>query len=224
MIDTVKTAPHERARLADGGEAWDGATEGVGDPLAPLLVHLPDDDAAMVRHAWAYAHSLYGSLRLSTGEAIAEHALGIARILDAARADAPARASGLLFSAGALLAKPEEQLAEEFGNDIADIVMGVRKLARLGEQMRDRAPRHSSDPKEVSQQVETLRKMLLAFATDIRVVLVRLASRLQTLRFYASSKLPVPEALARESLDLYAPLANRLGVWQIKWELEDLSF
>ncbi len=192
------------------------------DALTPLVQHLREEDAAQVRRAWEFALTLYGSLKLSTGEAMTTHALGIAQILDAARADAPARASGVLFSAGSLLARPEEQLVENFGRDIGDIVLGVRKLARLGEQLRK--TEHSRDPKEISQQIETLRKMLLAFATDIRVVLVRLASRLQTLRYFAQTKLPLPAGLARESLDLYAPLANRLGVWQIKWELEDLSY
>jgi len=66
--------------------------------------------------------------------------------------------------------------------------------------------------------------MLLAFSRDLRVVLLRLSSRLQTLRWYAASRQPVPHALADESLQVLAPLANRLGIWQIKWELEDLSF
>jgi GTP pyrophosphokinase len=76
----------------------------------------------------------------------------------------------------------------------------------------------------VQVQTENVRKMLLAFSRDLRVVLLRLASRLQTLRFYAASKKAVPQALADESLNVFAPLANRLGIWQIKWEMEDLSF
>ena len=73
-------------------------------------------------------------------------------------------------------------------------------------------------------QTENVRKMLLAFSRDLRVVMLRLASRLQTLRFHAASKRPVSPSLARESLQVFAPLANRLGIWQVKWELEDLSF
>ena len=73
-------------------------------------------------------------------------------------------------------------------------------------------------------QAEALRRMLLAMANDLRVVLLRLASRLQTLRYYALSKSAGAEPFARETLELYAPLANRLGIWQLKWELEDLSF
>jgi GTP pyrophosphokinase len=73
-------------------------------------------------------------------------------------------------------------------------------------------------------QTESVRKMLLAFSRDLRVVMLRLASRLQTLRHFAATKLPVPPGLASEALQVFAPLANRLGIWEIKWEMEDLSF
>ncbi len=204
-----------------------------------LVDHLDPLDAQAVRKAWDFAETLYGAARLPTGEAIVEHALGIVRILDAVRADAPARAAGFLFSAGERLAKPEEQLKENFGDEIATIAIGVRQLARVGNATR---PLHRAagggeggkpggkpmDAKSIERQAETLRKMVLAFSTDIRVVLVRLASRLQTLRWYAENKTPLAEwadpDIARESLELYAPLANRLGVWQIKWQIEDLAF
>ena len=200
-----------------------------------LVDHLEPADAQAVRKAWDFAAALYGNARLPTGEAIAAHALGTVRILDAVRADAPARSAGFLFSAAERLAKPDEQLKENFGDEIATIAIGVRQLARVGVATR---PLHRAtgslqsgklaDPKLIERQTETLRKMVLAFSTDIRVVLVRLASRLQTLRWYAENKTPLAEwadpDIARESLELYAPLANRLGVWQIKWEIEDLAF
>ena len=81
-----------------------------------------------------------------------------------------------------------------------------------------------TDREVLAQQLERVRKMLLAFSHDLRVVLLRLASRLQTLRYYAASKQPCPRAMVRETQQVFAPLANRLGIWQIKWELEDLSF
>src|SRR5690606_448941 len=77
---------------------------------------------------------------------------------------------------------------------------------------------------DTAAQTENVRKMLLAFSRDLRVVLLRLASRLQTLRYCAASRRPVSPAMAREALQVFAPLANRLGIWQIKWELEDLAF
>jgi len=205
-----------------------------------LVDHLDPPDAQVVRKAWDFAAALYGTGKLSSGEEIVAHALGLARILDAVRADPAARAAGLLFAAAERLAKPEEQLKDNFGDEIATIAIGVRQLARLGNATRP-AYRHAAplmpgaagdtkatDQKAIERQAETLRKMLLAFSTDIRVVLVRLASRLQTLRWYAEVKTPLAEwadpDIARESLELYAPLANRLGVWQIKWEIEDLAF
>jgi GTP pyrophosphokinase len=93
----------------------------------------------------------------------------------------------------------------------------VQRLSRAAET----SAQLMDDPK---LQTENVRKMLLAFSRDLRVVMLRLASRLQTLRHFAATKLPVPAALARESLQVFAPLANRLGIWQIKWEMEDLSF
>ncbi len=224
------------------GPAPGGADEQNARVIDALVDHLDPVDAQGVRKAWDFADALYGSGKLATGEEIVSHALGIARILDAVRADPAARAAGLLFAAAERLAKPEEQLRENFGEEIATIAIGVRQLARLGSAARpayrDAGPlmpglpldggSKSGGPKEEERQAETLRKMLLAFSTDIRVVLVRLASRLQTLRWYAEIKTPLHEwtdpGVARESLELYAPLANRLGVWQIKWEIEDLSF
>jgi GTP pyrophosphokinase len=202
----------------------DAAWKRAAHEFELLLEHLDPKDAALVRRASDFASTLYGTQRLPSGEGMISHAHGILAVLDAVRADAPARAAGVLFAAAELLAKPQEQLTEGFGEDIAAIVNGVRELTRLGELTRrtsDDMP--ARDLKAIERQVETLRKMLLAFATDIRVVLVRLASRLQTLRYYAATKQEVPAAIARESLDIYAPLANRLGVWQIKWEIEDLA-
>ena len=216
------------------------AEDGLEDRMIDALVdHLDPADAQTVRKAWEFAAPLYGTARLASGEGVVSHALGIVRILDAVRADASARAAGLLFAAAERLAKPEQQLVETFGDEIATIAIGVRQLARLGSAARptyrnagpllpDSNERRLTDARGPEKQVETLRKMLLAFSTDIRVVLVRLASRLQTLRWYAEVKTPLADwadpGIARESLDLYAPLANRLGVWQIKWEIEDLAF
>ncbi len=205
-----------------------------------LIDHLDAADAQAVRKAWDFADALYGTGRLSSGESIVAHALGVVRILDAVRADAAARSAGLLFAAAERLANPAEQLTENFGEEIATIVIGVRQLAKLARSGSAATRVHPSsllpgardgaspDARSRERQAETLRKMLLAFSTDVRVVLVRLASRLQTLRWYAGTKQPLAEwtdpEVARESLELYAPLANRLGVWQIKWELEDLAF
>ncbi|CFN73372.1 GTP pyrophosphokinase [Bordetella pertussis] len=99
-------------------------------------------------------------------------------------------------------------------------MQGARALLRLGI-----VARHASDSEaESGSQKEMQRKMLLAMAADLRIVLMRLASRLQSLRWHAETKTPCAAGFARETLDLYTPLANRLGIWQLKWEMEDLAF
>ena len=113
-----------------------------------------------------------------------------------------------------------DPVATAFGAEVARLVQGTRALLRLGV-----VARQASDAEaESGSQKEMQRKMLLAMAADLRIVLMRLASRLRTLRWHAESKAPCSIAFARETLDLYAPLANRLGIWQIKWEMEDLAF
>ena len=127
--------------------------------------------------------------------------------------DAPGRAAGILFAAPKYL-DGTEKLAAAFGAEIAGLAEGVEKLYRLRMATRDTP----------GEQNEVLRKMVLGMVEDVRVVLIRLASRTQTLRFFSKNDSPERMSYARETLDIYAPLANRLGVWQLKWELEDLSF
>jgi GTP pyrophosphokinase len=102
--------------------------------------------------------------------------------------------------------------------------MHTRRLVQLQRAARDAKVQTDRRADVRAEQTERVRKMLLAFSRDLRVVLLRLASRLQTLRWYAASKQPCPRELADESQAVFAPLANRLGIWQIKWELEDLAF
>jgi GTP pyrophosphokinase len=133
------------------------------------------------------------------------------------------QAASYLVYACPHLNKPEDVITKAFGPNLAQLAIQTNHLVHV--QRLSRAAETSAqlvdDPK---LQTENVRKMLLAFSRDLRVVMLRLASRLQTLRHCAATKLPVPPALARESLQVFAPLANRLGIWQIKWEMEDLSF
>jgi GTP pyrophosphokinase len=126
-----------------------------------------------------------------------------------------------LVHASVHLNKPQEVIAKAFGDNFATLAVETIKLMRVQQQARDAEQQPAWTP---ATQTENVRKMLLGFSRDLRVVLLRLASRLQTLRYYAASKRPVSPSMAREALHVFAPLANRLGIWQIKWELEDLSF
>ncbi|AYZ68446.1 bifunctional (p)ppGpp synthetase/guanosine-3',5'-bis(diphosphate) 3'-pyrophosphohydrolase [Burkholderia multivorans] len=181
-----------------------------------------DDVLAFVReHA--------GDARLSSGELLADHAAGTASIMGKLNVDPPAVQAAALFALTPHLNDPERELAARFGDEVARLVSDVRKLLRLGtislRVAQSAAPEAGRDAAaERRAQIEALRKMLLAFAQDIRVVLIRLASRLQSLRYYAAAKVAPPPDVARETLEIYAPLANRLGIWQLKWELEDLAF
>jgi GTP pyrophosphokinase len=184
-----------------------------------LAAGAPEEDRRVLARALELARGVYGDKLLGTGEPALEHALGLARNVAQLRLDADALAAGILFAVPAYLPDAEAKLAASFGATVAALVSGIDRLNRLRVVTRAAALGRDAAP-----QAEVLRKMLLAMVADIRVVLLRLASRTQTLRWLARA----PEAdrvrLARETLDIYAPLANRLGIWQLKWELEDLSF
>jgi GTP pyrophosphokinase len=174
---------------------------------------------ALVR-ARAFAEPLLIGRKLDSGEEAWLHAQGVAQILADLGATPAMQAAAFLVYAGDGLQRPIEVVAKAFGPSYASLVDLTRKLVKI-----QRNAREAQIGKEQrALQTERVRKMLLAFSRDLRVVLLRLASRLQTLRWHAQSRTPCPPDLARESQQVFAPLANRLGIWQIKWELEDLSF
>ena len=189
--------------------------------LEPALVGLDAPERALVERAERFVAPLYDGRLLGTGEPALEHAYGLAANLAQLRLDAATRAAGLLYAIPEYLPDAEERIAAQFDATVAALVGGVSKLNRLRVVTRGLA---AAADKGKASQAEVLRKMLLAMVEDIRVVLIRLASRTQTLRFLAGVPDEARPAVARETLDIYAPLANRLGVWQLKWELEDLSF
>jgi len=189
--------------------------------IEPALAGLEASERALLERALEFAAPLYEGRQLGTGEPALEHACGLAANLAQLRIDAATRAAGLLFAVPEYLPDAPARLAERFDARVAALVDGVSRLNRLRVVTRGLA---EAGEKGKQSQAEILRKMLLAMVEDIRVVLIRLASRTQTLRFLARAADDVRRPVARETLDIYAPLANRLGVWQLKWELEDLSF
>ena len=181
-----------------------------------------------IRLAVDFARSTYGDRSLGSGEDVWGHALGVALIVAGLKLDADSRLAALLFAVPTLLEHGLALLERDFGAGVAQLVDGISRLNRLRPITRGFVA-HSVDsseknPQEMKAQIEVLRKMLLAMVEDIRVVLLRLASRTQTLRHYAAEPDELRVPVARETLALYSPLANRLGVWELKWELEDLSF
>ncbi len=191
---------------------------------AAAIVHLASGgepaEADPVQRARAFAEPLLTGQTLDTGEDALAHADGTAAVLRQIGGGPPLCAAAYLVYAGDYLQRPEEVVNKAFGASYASLVTLTRKLVQI-----QRAAR-AAQPVEGAQslQTERVRKMLLAFSRDLRVVLLRLASRLQTLRWFAATRQPCPGPLATESLQVFAPLANRLGIWQIKWELEDLAF
>ena len=187
--------------------------------LSASLQDLPDQPEALTR-ARAFAQPLLMGAALDTGEDALSHADATAAILQKIGGSEAMQAACYLVYASEHLQKPEEVIAKAFGPSYAELALETTRLVRVQRQARAVA----AQAQMIAMQTENVRKMLLAFSRDLRVVLLRLASRLQTLRHYAATKMPVLHSLAYESLHVFAPLANRLGIWQIKWEMEDLSF
>src|SRR5450830_1382019 len=205
----------------------------LAQPLPQLLTAtaqtLPEQPHALAR-ARAFAEPLLASETLDTGENTLAHADAVAAILRIIGGSEAMQAASYLVYACDHLHKPQEVIAKAFGDNFAALAVETTKLVRVQRQARQaqvanaRAATAIPMAQTAAAQTENVRKMLLAFSRDLRVVMLRLASRLQTLRFFAATKLPVPGGIAAEALQVFAPLANRLGIWEIKWEMEDLAF
>ena len=172
----------------------------------------PDDDMELVRRAYHYAEKAHENQRRKSGDPYFSHPCAVAVILTDLMLDATTIAAGLLHDCvedveGVTL----DTIRTEFGQEVELLVDGVTKLSQLNFASREEA------------QAETLRKMFLAMAKDIRVVLIKLADRLHNMRTLKYQKPERQIPIARETLDIYAPLAHRMGVYTIKWELEDLA-
>ena len=216
----MKTLPPETAPAPARAPILLAAT--VDGPVAAEAGQVGSVEASTVtlERARAFAEPLLAGRGLDTGEDAWTHACEVASILGGLGADASLQAAVFLVYAAEPLQRPDETVARAFGASYGTLVGLTRRLVSI-----QRAAREAPvGPQQRAQQVERVRKMLLAFSRDLRVVLLRLASRLQTLRWYAASRRDCPAELARESLEVFAPLANRLGIWQLKWELEDLAF
>ncbi|MFZ2988474.1 HD domain-containing protein, partial [Ideonella sp.] len=190
-----------------------------GSSPSPGAAVAETGESALLR-ARAFAEPLLAGRLLDSGEEAFSHAIGVAEILASIGGAPSLQAAAFLVYAGDFLQHPQDVVSKAFGPSYASLVMLTRKLVQVQQAAREAQVGEA----QLAEQTERVRKMLLAFSRDLRVVLLRLASRLQTLRWFAASKQPCPPALALESRLVFAPLANRLGIWQIKWEMEDLAF
>jgi guanosine-3',5'-bis(diphosphate) 3'-pyrophosphohydrolase len=196
------------------------------DELLTLLNTLreqrPDADTERIRMAFYVAEHAHAGQTRTSGEPYITHPLAVATILLTLPVDDDTIIAAFLHDVlEDTAAYTREQLAEYFGNEVLALVEGVTKL-RL-KTAPDLSERQKAAAKQASA-AESLRKMLLAMANDVRVIIIKLADRLHNMQTLSSLSPEKQHRIARETLDIYAPLAARLGIWQLKWQLEDLAF
>lgn len=205
------------------------------DKTRLILSGLSETDQNKVRAVMAWVAERAAGKTLDTGQGVLVHLMGVAVQLAELNTDAATRMTGLLATLATTDPQIEKQVGSLFGMDISRMLNNIRQLQKLRSTLSGHgfAASGANTAALWTDQIEVIRKMLLAMASDVRVVLVRIASRLQTLRYFTTVEAirnqegPLwtrASDIAHETLDLYAPLANRLGVWQLKWELEDLAF
>jgi GTP pyrophosphokinase len=185
----------------------------LNDILDRVQAYAPSADLDTVKKAYVYSAKVHQGQIRQSGEPYLVHPLEVAGILAEMRLDETTLVTGLLHDAIEDTLATREEIAELFGEEVAELVEGVTKLSRFS----------ASDTQE-EKQAENFRKMVVAMAKDIRVLLVKLADRTHNMRTLEHMAPDKQERIARETLDIYAPLANRLGIQWIKSELEDLSF
>jgi GTP pyrophosphokinase len=186
--------------------------------LASLENGRSERECDLLRRAFNLANQAHENQKRASGEPYIQHCLAAAQMLAELRLDTDTLAAALMHDTLEDTDVTYEQLETEFGDEIARLVDGVTKLGQI-DQLSGMSERNIKE----DTQAESLRKMFLAMVDDVRVVLIKLADRLHNMRTLSSLPEHKRKRIARETLEIFAPLANRLGIWQIKWELEDLS-
>ena len=204
-----KLSVADRLRAGFGGHSAESSFRHVRDSLAR---HYPQADLTALHDAFEFAQLAHRDQTRETGEPYVTHPLAAAQILADIGIDPVAVMAALLHDIPEDTDFTLNDLEERFGPEVAQLVDGVTKLSKFST--------HSHE----EQQAENIRKMFLAMADDIRVVLIKLADRLHNMRTLYALPSDKQARIARQTLEIYAPLAERLGIWSVKWELEDLAF
>ncbi|CAH1080649.1 RelA/SpoT family protein [Candidatus Nitrotoga sp. 1052] len=181
-------------------------------------------EVRVIRHACELAEPLYAGQVELTGAPLFQHALGAASILIGLNMDFETVAAAIMHAVPKYMDNWAEALETRFSANVSHLVEGISRIEQIRE-FSEMQGVHKKEKKkgDSSQQIESLRKMVLSMVEDIRVVLIKLAERTQTMRCLSGASEDQQKLVALETQGIFAPLANRLGVWQIKWELEDLS-
>jgi GTP pyrophosphokinase len=185
---------------------------GIGQLVSKIETYLPPDQVERVHEAYEYASAAHTGQRRQSGEAYITHPIAVADILADLHMDGPTLAAAILHDVVEDTPSSAAEVEARFGKEIAELVDGVTKLDQVQFKSRKEA------------QAESFRKMILAMVRDIRVIMVKLADRTHNMRTLAAMPPEKRRSVARETLDIYAPIANRLGIHSIKLELEDLGF
>ena len=184
--------------------------------------YLPTEKLELVSSAYDYAAKYHAGQLRKSGEPFLDHPLQVALTLAELQLDATTLAAALLHDVPEDCGVTVQQIQDDFGPDVARLVDGVTKLSRLTMPSLEDLPTQRTSTRE--HQAENLRKMLVAMAEDLRVVFIKIADRLHNMRTLDALPPDRRLAIAHETLEIYAPLAHRLGIWELKWQLEDLAF
>ena len=187
-----------------------------GRLIEKVQEYLPPERIALVEDAYNFASKAHQGQMRKSGDPYIEHPLQTALTLAQLQLDASTLAAALLHDVPENCGIPISQLKAEFGSEVSKLVDGTTRLGKLSLHAPSVATRES--------QAENLRKMLVAMAEDLRVVFIKLADRLHNMRTLDALSPETQHSIAQETLEIYAPLAHRLGIWELKWQLEDLSF
>jgi len=195
----------------------------IRELLSKCRTYLPPERVALVEEAYHFARRAHEGQTRLTGEPYIDHPLNTARLLADLRLDATTLAAALLHDVLEDCGVPLEEVEARFGKEVAKLVDGVTKLSRM-EVISSGDGGWRRSPGEEASHAASLRKMLVAMAEDVRVVLIKLADRLHNMRTLRAHPPERRRLIAQETLDIYAPLAHRLGISEFKWRLEDLAF
>ncbi|GAI23711.1 unnamed protein product, partial [marine sediment metagenome] len=189
----------------------------ISSLIAKASEYLPGDKVSLIKAAYEFASQAHQGQMRKSREPFLEHPLNTAMTLAELRLDADTLAAALLHDVPEDCGISLEEVEANFGSEVTRLVDGVTKLSKL-------TSRAEGEQRKSKFQAENLRKMLVATAKDLRVVFVKLADRLHNMRTLGALPPRKRQAIAQETLEIYAPLAHRLGMWNVKWQLEDLAF